>query len=115
MVFRQFDLWPHLTARENEALALKLVRQYRPPPPVGTPEELVSRTSEPRIQSLLQDYLRRVAWTQGWIASSLIERRSTSKASPVTGGCAGTSVSPPRFMGAVPSSVCNNGVSGWMV
>jgi ABC-type polar amino acid transport system ATPase subunit len=27
MVFQQFNLWPHLTARENVALALKLVRK----------------------------------------------------------------------------------------
>ena len=27
MVFQQFNLWPHLTARENVALALKLVRR----------------------------------------------------------------------------------------
>jgi ABC-type polar amino acid transport system ATPase subunit len=27
MVFQQFNLWPHLTARENIALALKLVRR----------------------------------------------------------------------------------------
>jgi polar amino acid transport system ATP-binding protein len=43
MVFQQFNLWPHLTARENVALALRLVRRQPRAAALAAAEAMLAR------------------------------------------------------------------------